>query len=134
MPSTLRANTLALLYADTGRLSEAESLLRRTLEIQQRALGEENPEAANTMANLASVFVRRKMAVEADSLYRWPLAILDRSRPDDRKLVSVLTDYAWLLRQTGKSREGVNTCFSLPAWLMTRQLLVNHGSAPVCRL
>jgi tetratricopeptide (TPR) repeat protein len=101
----LRANKVAVLYGDTGRLSEAESLLRRTLEIQVRALGEDNPDVATTMANLAAICVRLKMTVEADSLYRRLLAILDRSRANDRKLVSVLGDFAWLLRQTGRSRE-----------------------------
>jgi hypothetical protein len=45
------------------------------------------------------------MAVEADSLYRQLLAILGRSRAHDRELVSVLGDYSWLLRQTGRRRE-----------------------------
>jgi tetratricopeptide (TPR) repeat protein len=101
----LRANKLAVLYGDTGRLSEAESLLRRTLEIQVQALGEGNPDVANTMANLAAIYVRLKKPIEADSFYRRLLAVLERSRANDRKLVSVLGDYAWLLRQTGRSRE-----------------------------
>jgi len=70
-----------------------------------RALGEDNPDVATTMANLAAICVRLKMTVEADSLYRRLLAILDRSRANDRTLVSVLGDFAWLLRQTGRSRE-----------------------------
>ena len=101
----LRANKVAVLYVDTGRLSEAESLLRRTLEIQMRVLGEDNPDVATTMANLAAICVRLKMTVEADSLYRRLLAILGRSRATDPTLVCVLGDYAWLLRQNGRSRE-----------------------------
>src|SRR5262249_3265051 len=101
----LRANKLAVLYGDTGRLPEAESLLRRTLEIQVRTLGEENPDVATTMANLAAICVRLRRTVEADSIYRRLLSILDRSRANDRKMVSVLGDYAWLLRQTDRGRE-----------------------------
>jgi tetratricopeptide (TPR) repeat protein len=102
----LRANKVAVLYADLGRFPEAEALLRRTLEVQRQALGEDSPDVALTMANLAAVNLRRKLPVEADALYRRALLILERSRSNDRKLVAVLSNYAWLLHQTGKRSEG----------------------------
>ena len=101
----LRANKLAVLYVDLGRLPEAEALLRRVLEIQLQGLGEDSPDVAATMANLAAVSFRRNLPVEAAALYRQALLILERSRPNDEKLVTVLSNYAWLLRQTGRRGE-----------------------------
>jgi tetratricopeptide (TPR) repeat protein len=101
----LRANKLAVLYGNLGRLVEAEALLRRILEIQLLALGEDNPDVATTLANLAAVSSRRQLPVEAVNLYRRALPIFERSRSNDQKLVIVLSNYAWLLRQTGRSRD-----------------------------
>jgi Tetratricopeptide repeat len=71
-------------------------------------LGEDRPDVATTMANLAAINFHLNMTVEAESLYGRVLAILGRSRVNDRKLVTVLQDYACLLRRTGRKREARN--------------------------
>ena len=46
-------NSLALLYRKQGRLSEAQSLLRRALDIYENALGPIHPDVATALNNLA---------------------------------------------------------------------------------
>jgi tetratricopeptide (TPR) repeat protein len=100
-----RGNKLAVLYGTVERLPEAEALLRRILENQRQALGEDNLDVATTMANLAAVSFRRKLPLEAVALYRQALPILERFRSNDQKLVTVLSNFAWVLRQTGSRGE-----------------------------
>jgi hypothetical protein len=57
------------------------------------------------MTNLAIVSFRRKLTVEAGVLYRRAMLILERSRSNDQKLVTVLSNYAMLLRQTERRGE-----------------------------
>src|SRR5262249_55766627 len=101
----VRANKVAVLYADMGRFPEAEALMRQNLEVQLRGLGEDNPEVATTLANLAAVHLRRNLIPEAEGFYRRAVVILERSRSNDRKLVTILSHYAWLLRQNGRNGE-----------------------------
>jgi tetratricopeptide (TPR) repeat protein len=64
----LSANKLAVLLSDLGRLDEAEYLFSRTLQVQTDVLGEDSPDTAITMANLAALSFRLKMHAEAESL------------------------------------------------------------------
>jgi tetratricopeptide (TPR) repeat protein len=99
-------NKLAVLSVRLGRYPEAGDLLRPALEIQLSTLGEDNPEVAATMANLAAVRVHQKLPEEADTLYRRALPIFEHTcGPNDAKVATVLSSYAWLLRQRGRKPE-----------------------------
>lgn len=46
-------NNLAVLYGKRGRYREAEPLCKRALEIRERVLGEQHPDVAKQLNNLA---------------------------------------------------------------------------------
>jgi tetratricopeptide (TPR) repeat protein len=109
------------LYVKLGRLTEAEAVLRRILEIQLQGVGENSPEVAATMANLAIVSFRLKLPAEAEALYRRALGMLQRSGSDDQKLFTVLSNYAELLRHTGRRGEAKKLEASARAILTTHR-------------
>lgn len=53
-------NNLAAAYGDTGDMAKAESALRESIALNQRAEGENSARAAMAKFNLAGVLVRRK--------------------------------------------------------------------------
>jgi tetratricopeptide (TPR) repeat protein len=74
----------ANMYLGQGNYEEAEKLYRETLHIEQRILGPDHPDTANTMTTLANTiaFDHRRNA-EAEGLYRRSLEIeLGVSGPD----------------------------------------------------
>ena len=54
MPTSL--NNLAALYQDMGDYAKAEPLFRQALEIRKQALGENHPDYANSLNNLAVLY------------------------------------------------------------------------------
>ncbi len=48
-------NDLALLYSNTGRRGEARALYERTLQLQERVRGDEDPETVTTRINLGTL-------------------------------------------------------------------------------
>ena len=57
---TITINYLALVYAQQGRYAEAEPLYRRTLSINEKALGPDHPSVGTTLNNLAGLFRQQK--------------------------------------------------------------------------
>ncbi|OCK73609.1 hypothetical protein K432DRAFT_312428, partial [Lepidopterella palustris CBS 459.81] len=66
-------NNLGNLYADLGRLDEAEKMYQRALTGYEKALGQKavkkNIPALNTAKNLANLFWQTGRAKEAEELY-----------------------------------------------------------------
>ena len=54
------------LYADVGRLAEAEALLNRLLEGARPTLGEEHPLVLSALNNLAAVYYSQGKYAELD--------------------------------------------------------------------
>ncbi|MBL7033859.1 MAG: tetratricopeptide repeat protein, partial [Candidatus Delongbacteria bacterium] len=52
----------------TNRLSEAESLYGRALEINEKSLGPDHPETARNLNNLALLFQATNRLMEAEPL------------------------------------------------------------------
>ena len=97
----------AIVLAHLGRYPEAGELLHPALEIQLGTLGENNAEAASTMAKLAAVRFHQRLPGEAESLYRRALEVFERVRGvNDQEVAGVLVNYGWVLRQTGRKEEG----------------------------
>jgi hypothetical protein len=61
-------NNLALLHYDQGAYVKAEPLLRRTLSIEEEALGAQHPELIVTLENYAHVLRELRRFQEADKL------------------------------------------------------------------
>jgi tetratricopeptide (TPR) repeat protein len=58
-------NNIADLYRSRGKLAEAELLLKRSLEIKEKALGPNHPDAALALYNLGVVALGRGKRADA---------------------------------------------------------------------
>ncbi|OCK81058.1 hypothetical protein K432DRAFT_296369, partial [Lepidopterella palustris CBS 459.81] len=72
--STLRTvNNLGLLYADQGKLGEAEEMYMRALQGYEEAVGMENVDryipALNTVWGLGNLFQAQKELVQAKQMF-----------------------------------------------------------------
>ena len=85
------SNDLAQLLQRTNRLEEAEPLMRRALEIDESAFGEQHSAMVTHLNNLAMLLEKTNRIGEADSLMRRALEIgggrLRRSTPDRSDLL-----------------------------------------------
>ena len=70
-------NNLAVLLQDTNRIEEAEPLMRRALEIDEAAFGEQHPRVATCLNNLATLLHGTGRLGEAESLMRRALGIAE---------------------------------------------------------
>ena len=52
----LSLNNLAALYVAQGRYAEAEPLYKRSLAIQEKALGPDHPDVGTSLNNLAGLY------------------------------------------------------------------------------
>jgi len=74
----LSLNNLALLYYDQGRHADAERLLRRSLTIDEKALGPDHPDVAFGLNNLASLYDKQGRYADALSYIQRSTGILRR--------------------------------------------------------
>ena len=86
-------------YRSENRLKDAEPLLQRVLEIQERSLGEHNRFVVQTLTALTAIYKQEGRNDEALPLYERILAIQEALLgPDHPQLISPLSDYANILR------------------------------------
>jgi tetratricopeptide (TPR) repeat protein len=89
-----------------GEFPESEHLLTQVLKIQEKLLGPEHPELAQTLNNLGVLRHTQGRYTEAEAFYRWALEIceahLGLQDPDGINLVQ---NYTACLREVGRYRE-----------------------------
>ena len=69
--STLNTiNNLGLLYADQGKLDEAEKMYQRALEGYEKALGPDHTSTLNTINNLGLLYADQGKLDEAEKMYQ----------------------------------------------------------------
>src|SRR5437667_553845 len=106
IPRSLRNLGEALLNPYRPRYAEAESLLKRSLEIDQKALGPEHPAVATTLDDLAALYTAEGRYAEAEPLERKALEIFEHTLPSDHPYVADgLQPYAALLRKMNRQAE-----------------------------
>lgn len=99
-------NNLALLLLATNRLSEAEPLIQRALEIVKRTFGDTNTLYANTLNNLAALLQHTNRQAEAEPLIRRALAIDEQFFGSDHpNIAKYLNNLAQLLQATNRLAE-----------------------------
>ena len=106
-------NALSFLYNQLGILSkeraeweEADPLYRRALAIDEASYGENHPEVAINLNNLANLLEDTNRLVEAEPLYRRALAIDEVSYGENHPTVAIdLNNLACLLEATNRSAE-----------------------------
>lgn len=98
--------TLGLIHRARQHHVEAERLLRRALEHQEKALGPGHENTALTIEHLAGIDCDQGDLAEAESLYRRALAIRERKAPaENLDLAETSARYATLLRRLNRPDE-----------------------------
>jgi tetratricopeptide (TPR) repeat protein len=64
---------LGSLYANLGRLDEAEKMYQRALQGKEKAWGPEHTSTLDTVNNLGSLYRDQGKLVEAEEMYRLAL-------------------------------------------------------------
>ena len=99
-------NNLAKLLFTIGQFAEAEPLMRRALEIDEKNLGPEHPNAAIRLNNLARLLHDTHRLEEAELLFRRALAIDEKSYGTEDPTVAIrLNNLAQLLQDTNRLAE-----------------------------
>jgi tetratricopeptide (TPR) repeat protein len=110
-PTTRLMNQLGLLYEARSQYSEAESLYRRALIIDEKVHGSDHPFISVRLNNLARLLSATNRLNEAEPLYRHALAI-DANSPglQSRIFATHLTNLAALLQATNRLAEAELLC------------------------
>ncbi|MHC1742783.1 MAG: tetratricopeptide repeat protein [Syntrophobacteraceae bacterium] len=99
-------NNLAQLLQATNRLSEAEPLMRRALQIDEKSFGPDHPNVAMRLSNLAQLLQATNRLSEAELLMRRTLQIDENSfGPDHPNVARDLNNLAGLLMATNRLSE-----------------------------
>ena len=105
-PSARLFNQVGLLLLTRARYAEAEPLMRRAVEIDEATFGEDHPEVAADINNLAQLLKATNRLTEAETLMRRALAIFDASFGKDHPNVATqLNNLASLLQDTNRLTE-----------------------------
>jgi tetratricopeptide (TPR) repeat protein len=104
--ASLLANQVGLFFLDLARYAEAESLLRRALELAEQSYGREHPKVAIRLNNLAQLLKATNRLGGAEPLMRRALAIDEQSYGSEHPLVAIrLNNLAGLLYATNRLGE-----------------------------
>ncbi|MEQ8386704.1 MAG: tetratricopeptide repeat protein [Coleofasciculus sp. A1-SPW-01] len=74
---------MANLYYVQGRYGEAEPLYQKALELYKRLLGDDHPDVASSLNNLAYLYSSQGRYGEAEPLYQQALELCKRLLGDD---------------------------------------------------
>ncbi|CCH93196.1 Similar to tr/Q7NLR0/Q7NLR0 (fragment) [Microcystis aeruginosa PCC 9432] len=97
---------MALLYRVQGRYSEAEPLYNRSLAIIKQQLGDNHPNTATSLNNLALLYRVQGRYSEAEPLYKQALAIRKQQLGDNHPLTAQsLNNLAGLYQSQGRYSE-----------------------------
>ncbi len=99
-------NLLGWLLAQEDRFNESESTLKLALQIDEKALGDENPAIAPTLSNLGGMYGIEGHFPEAEAVLERELAIIDKDGQGTSLIVGIcLNNLAEILRSRGKYPE-----------------------------
>ena len=104
LPSNL--NLLADIHREAGRLNQAETLYRRSMEIDSTELERGEAGAMKTLIGLARTLYRLERLEEAEISFRKALSAMKREwGEEDREVLEAQNDFAELLLERGKGAE-----------------------------
>ncbi|HEY4932936.1 MAG TPA: tetratricopeptide repeat protein [Terriglobales bacterium] len=99
-------NNLALALDAQAKYSEAEPLYKRSLAIEEKALGPDHPEVAIRLNNLGLLYYDQGKYSAAELLYKRSLAIREKSLgPDHPSVATQLNNLGLLYKTQGKYSE-----------------------------
>jgi CHAT domain-containing protein/Tfp pilus assembly protein PilF len=112
-------NDMGNLYKDAGRLPEAEAALNRAIVVGRAKSGEDHPNVASAMGNLAVVLEHETRFAEAEDLYKRTLAVDEKIFGPNHPVTAVaLNNLASVYSHQGRSQEA--------AGLQLRVLAINE--------
>ena len=76
-------NNLANVYLKQGKYADAERLYKRALATQEKALGSDHQDFAQSLHNLAIVYKEQGKYADAEPLYKRSLAIREKALGPD---------------------------------------------------
>lgn len=89
-----------------GEFPESEHLLTQVLKIQEKLLGSEHPDLAQTLNNLGVLRHTQGRYAEAEAFYRWALEICEANLGlQDPDGVNLVQNFTACLREVGRYRE-----------------------------
>ncbi|MGA9755535.1 MAG: tetratricopeptide repeat protein [Desulfobaccales bacterium] len=89
-----------------GEFHETEYMLEQVLRIQQKLLGPEHLDLAQTLNNLGVLRHTQGRYAEAEAFYLWALEICDGHRNSRApEVINLWQNYAIFLQETGRRRE-----------------------------
>ena len=93
-------------YHNAGRYSEAEPLLKRSLEIREKVLGPEHPDVATSLNNLALLYCDQGRYSEAEPLLKRSIEIKEKVLgPEHPDVATSLNNLALLYCDQGRYPE-----------------------------
>ena len=99
---------LAAFYTVLDRYEEAEPLYLRALDTLEWELGPAHLDVLIIRTGLAGLYLQQTRYTEAEAIYREVLAtLLETPEADQDHLVTVLEEYALMLRQTGRDTDAL---------------------------
>lgn len=99
-------NAAAKLSYAFGEFYQTEHLLEQVLKIQEKLLGPEHLELAQTLNNLGVLRHTQGRDAEAEAFYRWALEIFEAHlSPQDPDAVNLMQNYAAFLQEVGRCPE-----------------------------
>jgi len=99
-------NWLAMVFQRQGRYVDAEPLYKRSLAIQEKALGPDHPNVAFDLNNLAGIYRDQGHYAEAEPLYTRSLSIRETALGRNHPEVAVtLGNIAMLYHAQGRYAE-----------------------------
>jgi tetratricopeptide (TPR) repeat protein len=105
-PIAFAANQLGLFLYVRAAYVQAEPLMRRALEIDEKSYGPDHPNVAIRLNNLAQLLQATNRLQEAEPLYRRALEIDEKSYgPDHPNVARDLNNLAQLLQATNRLQE-----------------------------
>jgi tetratricopeptide (TPR) repeat protein len=120
---------LAGFYRQEGRVSQLEPIFQQALALQERILGPDRIEIADTLLELARVYQEEGKYPDAAPLYRRALEIQEKSiGPDNPRLLGTLGGYAAVLRQLGDADEA--SAVTARASALSQKLAQHTPKAP----
>ena len=97
-----RSTTWPACYA-LGRYAEAEPLLKRALDINEKALGPDHPSVGSSLSNLAELYRAQARYAEAEPLFKRSLTIREQALGPDHQDVGIsVHNLAGLYREQGR--------------------------------
>jgi tetratricopeptide (TPR) repeat protein len=99
-------NAAAELSYAFAELQETGHLLEQVIKIQERLLGPEHPDLAQTLNNLGVLRHSQGRHAEAEAFYRWALEICEAHRfPQGQEDVNLMQNFAAFLQDVGRFPE-----------------------------